>query len=99
MPATASSTQSRPTATLRTPQGGSREANELGRHRREPVRCPLAVAVFIGDVLAFDVAEFAQCLPTGLPHQRIVEDANARDFRRLLRPRTQQPTDPIVRLA
>jgi hypothetical protein len=33
-----------------------RAANELGRDRREPVWCPLTVAVFIRDVLAFDVS-------------------------------------------
>src|SRR5437764_12365219 len=64
-----------------------RAANELGGDRHEPVRCPLAVAVFIGNVLAFDVSELAQGLPEGLPHRRVVKDADARDFRRLLRPR------------
>src|SRR5439155_13854695 len=62
-----------------------RAANELGRDRHEPVRCPLAVTVFIGNVLAFDVSELAQGLPEGLPHRRVVEDADARDFGRLLR--------------
>jgi hypothetical protein len=65
-----------------------RAANELGRHGREPVWCPLAVAVFIGDVLPFDVSEFVQGLAEGLPHRRIVEDADARDFLRLLGART-----------
>src|SRR5262249_61556530 len=54
---------------------------------REPVWCPLAIAVLIGDVLAFDVSELAQGLPEGLPHRRVVKDADARDFGRLLPPR------------
>ena len=62
-------------------------ANEFGRDCGEPIRCPLAVAVVIGDVLAFDVSELAQGLPEGLPHRRIVEDADARNFGRLLPPR------------
>jgi len=36
----------------------------------------------------YDVAELAQGLAEGLPHGRIVEDADARDFGRLLRPCT-----------
>src|SRR6266700_2033271 len=39
----------------------------------------------LGDVLAFDVSELAQGLPESLPDRRIVEDADARDFGRLLR--------------
>src|SRR5262249_19790977 len=38
-------------------------------------------------VLAFDVSELAQGLPEGLPHRRVVEDADPRDFGRLLPPR------------
>jgi hypothetical protein len=60
--------------------------NELGRDRRELVRRAFTVAVFIGDVLAFDVSEVAQGLPEGLPHRRIVEDADTWDFGRLLPP-------------
>src|SRR5262249_27012286 len=64
-----------------------RTANELGRDRREPVWCPLAIAVLIGEVLAFDVSELAQGLPEGLPHRRVIKDADARGLGRLLPPR------------
>jgi len=66
-------------------------ANELRRDRRKPVGRALAVAVLVGDVLAFDVAELAQGLAEGLPHGRIVEDADARDFSRLLRRCRKRP--------
>jgi hypothetical protein len=46
----------------------------LGRDRRELVRRAFTVAVFIGDVLAFDVSEVAQGLLEGPPHRRVVED-------------------------
>jgi hypothetical protein len=68
-----------------------RAAHQLRRGRRQPIRRPLAVAVLIGDVLPFDVAELAQSLSEGLPHRRIVEDTNARHLRRLLRMRRERP--------
>jgi hypothetical protein len=61
-------------------------ANEFGRDSCEPVRKAIAVAVFIGDVLAFDVAQFTQGLPEGPPHRRIIDDADARHFCRVLCP-------------
>src|SRR5215831_18264231 len=59
-------------------------ADELAHHRRQAVGRPLAVAVFIVDGLALDVAEFAQCLPKGLPHRRVIDDADTRNFCLLL---------------
>ena len=59
--------------------------------RRQPIRRPVAVAVLIGDVLSVDIAEFAQSLSEGLPHRRIVEDTDARYFRRWLRMRRERP--------
>ena len=68
-----------------------RAAHQLRRGCRQPIRRPVAVAVLIGDVLPFDIAEFAQSLSEGLPHRRVVEDTDARYFRRLLRMCCERP--------
>jgi hypothetical protein len=56
-----------------------RAAYQLRRGRRQPIRRPV------------DIAEFAQSLSEGLPHRRIVEDTDARYFRRWLRMRRERP--------
>src|SRR5262245_12485391 len=62
-----------------------RAPDELAHRRGEAVRHSLAVAVFIVDALALDIAELAQRLAEAMPHRRVVNDANARYTRRLLR--------------
>jgi hypothetical protein len=57
-----------------------RAADELAHHGREAVGHALAVAVFVVDALAFDVAELAQRLAEAMPHRRVVDDADTRDF-------------------
>src|SRR5262249_36218342 len=54
----------------------------------EPLRHPVTILVVEGDVAAFEVAEIAQPVSEGVPDGRVVDDANARNFRRLLPART-----------
>src|SRR5262249_61881392 len=68
-----------------------RAANELAHRGREAVGHALAVAVFVIDALAFDVAELAQRLAEALPHRRVVDDPDARYTRPLLRARRERP--------
>ena len=68
-----------------------RAADELSHHGRETVGHALAVAVFVVDALAFDVAELAQGSAEAMPHRRIVNYSDARDTRRLLRARCKRP--------
>src|SRR5262249_7696348 len=57
----------------------------------EAVGHALAVAVFVVDALAFDVAELTQGLAEAMPHRRVINDPNARYTRRLLSPRRERP--------
>src|SRR5262249_33615640 len=69
-----------------------RATHELAHHGREAVGHALAVAVFVVDALAFDVAELAQGLAEAMPHRRVVNDSDARYTRwLLLRLRRQRP--------
>src|SRR5262249_32262034 len=61
-----------------------RATHELAHHGREAVGHALAVAVFVVDALAFDVAELAQGLAEAMPHRRVVNDSDARYTRWLL---------------
>src|SRR5262249_14423010 len=75
-----------------------RAPDEFAHRGGEAVRHSLAVAVFIVDALAFDVAELAQRLAEAMPHRRVVNDSNARYTRRLLcvcrnRPRGSRPAE------
>src|SRR5262245_27685976 len=67
------------------------QADELSRSLGEPFGHAIGVAIVEGDVLAFHVAEVAQSLTESVPHRRLVNDADPRDFRRLLRPRPERP--------
>ena len=68
-----------------------RAADELSCGLGEPLGHPVGVAILEGDVLAFQVAEVAQPLPESVPHRRVVNDTDARDFHRLLRARSERP--------
>ena len=64
-----------------------RATDQLRRDPREPVGEPTGVAILEGNVLAFQIAKVAQALPEGVPDGQVVDDADTRDLRRLLRPR------------
>src|SRR5262249_25409753 len=70
---------------------------ERCRGLSQPLPPPVTIRIVEGDVGALEVAEIAQSVPEGVPHGRVVDDANARNFRRLLpartphRERKQQP--------
>src|SRR5262249_42699825 len=49
------------------------------------------IRIVEGDVLAFEVTEIAQPVTEGVPVQRVVDDADARDLPRLLRARRERP--------
>src|SRR5262249_46292697 len=66
-------------------------ADKLTHHSREAVGHAFAVAVFVVDALAFNVAELAQSLAKAMPHRRIVNDPDARYTRHPLRARRQRP--------
>src|SRR5262249_36813953 len=51
----------------------------------EPVGLPICRSIFDSDIAAFDVAEFVQSSPKVVPHRCIINDADDRDLRRLLR--------------
>src|SRR5262245_14444370 len=65
-----------------------RATNERRRGLCEPLRHPVTIRVVEGDVAAFEVAEIAQPVSEGVPDGRVVDDTNARNFRRLLPART-----------
>jgi hypothetical protein len=67
------------------------EASQLHRGPCEPLRPCFRRSIFNGDVPAFDVAKVAQSLPKGVPPSRGIDDADAWDFRRLLRARRERP--------
>src|SRR2546423_1857710 len=55
------------------------------------LRPPFAVRMVEGDVLAFEITEIAHPVAEGLPPGRVIEDADTRDLRRLLRARRKRP--------
>src|SRR5436190_21127018 len=65
-----------------------RATNERRRGLCQPLRHSVTILVVEGDVAAFEVAEIAQPVSEGVPDGRVVDDANARNFRRLLPART-----------
>jgi hypothetical protein len=68
-----------------------RTANELRRRLGEPFGHPVAIGIVECDVLALEVAEIAQPVAQGIPPGRVVDDANTRDLRLLLRARRKRP--------
>jgi hypothetical protein len=78
----------------RRPVGGDdihRATGEIGRGLGEPLGCAVGSAIFECDVLAFEIPELAQPLPESVPHRRVVDDADARNFPLLLRARREWP--------
>ena len=71
---------------------GHRDADQFGYRRSKPVGLALGSSIFNGDVPAFQIAEVAQALAEGVPHRRVVDNANARDYRCLLRTRCKRPS-------
>src|SRR5438034_5219754 len=65
-----------------------RATNERRRGLCEPLRHAVTILIVEGDVAAFEVAEIPQPVPEGVSHGRVVDDADAWDFRRLLPART-----------
>jgi len=53
----------------------------------------VAIRIVEGDVLAFEVTEIAQPVTEGVPVERVVDYADARDLPRLLRARRERPAD------
>src|SRR5262249_12300982 len=57
----------------------------------EALRHSIAIRIVEGDVLAFEVTEIAQPVTEGVPVERVVDNADALDLPRLLRPRRERP--------
>src|SRR5262249_21536950 len=55
------------------------------------LRHSIAIRIVEGDVLAFEVTEIAQPVTEGVPVERVVDNADARDLPRLLRARRERP--------
>jgi len=70
-----------------------RQARQLRRGCGEPVRPFFSRSIFNGDVTAFDVAKIAQSSPKLVPDGCLppTYDADARDFRAVLRARSERP--------
>ena len=47
---------------------------------QEPIWLALRCSILNDNILTLDIAKTAQSLPEVIPHRRIVDDANARDF-------------------
>src|SRR5262249_41084132 len=54
----------------------------------ESLRHSIGIRIVEDDVLAFEVTEIAQLMTEGVPPGGVIDDANARNFRRLLRARS-----------
>ena len=69
------------------------QARQLRRGCGEPVRPFFRRSIFNGDVTAFDVAKIAQSSPKLVPDGCLppTYDADARDFRAVLRARRERP--------
>src|SRR5262245_7361762 len=67
--------------------------DQLDRHPRQPIGQPAGIAIVEGNVLAFQVAEIAQAVPERIPDGRVVDDANTRNLRGLLRRCRKRPCD------
>src|SRR5262249_27631250 len=68
-----------------------RATNERRRGLGESLGHSVARRIVEGDVLAFEVTEIAQPVTEGVPPGRVINDADARDLPRLLRPRRERP--------
>jgi hypothetical protein len=68
-----------------------RAPNERRRGLGEPFRHSVAMRIVEDYVAAFEVPEIPQPVPEGVPPERVVDDADARDLRRLLRARRERP--------
>jgi hypothetical protein len=58
----------------------------------ESLRLTLCSSIFNDNILALDVAKVAQFFPERIPYWRIVNDANARNFRWLLGSHRERPS-------
>src|SRR5262245_24022162 len=70
-----------------------RATNERRRGLGESLRHSIAVRIVEGDVLAFEVTEIAQPVTEGVPVERVVDYADARDLPRLLCARGERQCD------
>src|SRR5262245_19750395 len=68
-----------------------RATNKRRRGLGELLRRSVAIRIVEGDVLAFEVTEIAQPVTEGVPVERVVDNADARDLPRLLRARRERP--------
>src|SRR5262249_24779662 len=68
-----------------------RATNERRRGLGESLRHSGAIRIVEGNVLAFEVTEIAQPVTEGVPVERVVDNADARDLARLLRGRRERP--------
>src|SRR6201984_2384762 len=68
-----------------------RATNKRRRGFGESLRHSIAICIVEGDVLAFEVTEIAQPVTEGVPVERVVDYADARDLPRLLRSRRERP--------
>src|SRR5262245_21842076 len=68
-----------------------RATNKRRRGLGELLRRSVAIRIVEGDVLAFEVTEIAQPVTEGVPVERVVDNADARDVPRLLRARGALP--------
>src|SRR5262245_5294971 len=65
--------------------------DQLCRGLREPRGQTVSIAIFKGDVLTFLITNVAQSLPERVPGRRVIDDANTRNPRSLLRARRERP--------
>jgi hypothetical protein len=70
-----------------------RAANELRHSFGKPFGHALAIGIVKCDVLAFEVAEITQLVAERIPSGRVVDDADTRNLRLLLRARRKRPGD------
>src|SRR5262245_48771796 len=68
-----------------------RATNERRCGPGESLRHSIGIRIVEGDVLAFEVTEIAQSVTEGVPVERVVDNADARDLPRLLRARRERP--------
>ena len=68
-----------------------READQFGCRRGKPIGLALGNSIFNGDGLVIQIAEVAQALAEGVPHRRVINNANAWDLRCLLPTRIKRP--------
>src|SRR5262245_43870984 len=68
-----------------------RATNERRCGLGESLRHAIGIRIVEGDVVAVEVTEIAQPVTEGVPVERVVDNADARDLPRLLRARRERP--------